>query len=403
MHTKLLVTDERISLKSKHPTTKALAVSMSILTTLPDQLYDPGAFKGFQAGSSFTIENARALAWMCQLAYETDDPNKVQKILRGWGGDLVKDGIIVQSLKVGSLLTIANSRCLIANFSNGAVLSFAGTDPLSLADWITDFDAAFSPSDTAMGYQNAVDVVWPTLLRLLVSELDPRGSLLVVGHSLGGALAAIVAYQLHLHRVRSVDAVYTFGMPRVGGEVFRSAYNEVLGMTTYRLVYGNDIVATVAPSELGYRHVGRYLNAVNNQKFFEGNLSPNAESDMPFFAPEIATELLSNFHNPLPSVVSAWTRIRIAAAVMAGLPLSSRRSDLTGILIEILPPELRECSGPLYRRANLRRSGIKVMGAVRYYTDPSYTNDRSAEKNLNIWPICHERAIYCAPRAEARA
>jgi hypothetical protein len=34
---------------------------MSILTTLPDQLYDAGAFKGFRAGSSFTIENASHL------------------------------------------------------------------------------------------------------------------------------------------------------------------------------------------------------------------------------------------------------------------------------------------------------------------------------------------------------
>jgi triacylglycerol lipase len=314
---------------------------MSVLTTLPEQLYDAGAFKGFEAGSRFTIENARALAWMCQLAYETDDREKVQRILQTWGGELVEHGIIVQSLKIHGL-PIGDSRCILSSFPSAIVLAFAGTDPLSLANWITDFDTVFSPQNTAMGYQNAVDLVWPALRQLLLTEINPRSSLLVVGHSLGGALAAVVAYQACKEGIRDVKAVYTFGMPRVGGDTFRSEYHEVLGLTTYRLVYGNDIVPTVAPPELGYRHIGRYFSAVHDQRFSAEKLSPDDFSDMPAFLPVIATELLSKFQDRLPSIAPISTRMRIAGAVLAGFPVSSGRSDLTGILIEILPPQLRD-------------------------------------------------------------
>jgi triacylglycerol lipase len=314
---------------------------MSVLTTLPEELYDSSAFKGFEAGSRFAIQNAKALAWMSQLAYETDNPEKVQRVLGSWGGHVAKDGIVVQSLKTHSL-PMADSRCIFAIFPSTAVLSFGGTAPLSLANWITDFDTVFAPSNIAMGYQNAVDIIWPTLRQLLVTELHQQDSLLVVGHSLGAALAAIVAYQISIEGVGTVDAVYTFGMPRVGGELFRSAYNRILGLTTYRLVYGDDIVPTVAPSALGYSHIGRYLYAVHDQRFSAEKLSPYDFSDMPASLPEIATELLSKFQNRLPSIAPISTRMRIAGAVLAGLPVSSGRSDLTGILIEILPPQLRD-------------------------------------------------------------
>ena len=48
---------------------------MSFLVKLPTELYDPMAFAQFTGGRDFTIGNAKAMAWMCQLAYETDEPD----------------------------------------------------------------------------------------------------------------------------------------------------------------------------------------------------------------------------------------------------------------------------------------------------------------------------------------
>jgi len=63
---------------------------MSFLTKLPAELYNPDAFKQFSGGTEFEIGNARAMAWMSQLAYETDEPEKIGKILQSFGLALVE-------------------------------------------------------------------------------------------------------------------------------------------------------------------------------------------------------------------------------------------------------------------------------------------------------------------------
>jgi hypothetical protein len=91
----------------------------------------------------------------------------------------------------------------------------------------------------------------------------------LTGHSLGGALAAVAADRaLSDDAVRlRATAVYGFGMPRAGDEDFALRYNNTLGAATYRLVHGDDIVATVPPSSLGFRHVGRLLRCDRGGRF----------------------------------------------------------------------------------------------------------------------------------------
>jgi len=77
------------------------------------------------------------------------------------------------------------------------------------------------------------------------------------------------------------SAVYTFGMPRVGGERFEASYDAGLGALTYRLVHGIDLVARVPP--LPFRHVGRVLQSDAEAKFDEARpLSPIGSDDPPF-------------------------------------------------------------------------------------------------------------------------
>src|SRR5216683_2053695 len=99
------------------------------------------------------------------------------------------------------------------------------------------------------------------------SSMAAGGNLFIAGHSLGGALAAITAHRLVTELDAPVTAIYTFGMPRPGSPAFAAAYDQRLGMCTYRLVQGEDIVPTVAPSFLGFRHLGRYLHCDRGAKF----------------------------------------------------------------------------------------------------------------------------------------
>jgi triacylglycerol lipase len=72
---------------------------MSFLTKLPSQHYDKAAFDDFTPERNFTLGSGRAMAWLSQLAYETDEPDKVEDVLRSWGLTLVTPVIIVRNSK----------------------------------------------------------------------------------------------------------------------------------------------------------------------------------------------------------------------------------------------------------------------------------------------------------------
>jgi hypothetical protein len=56
----------------------------SFVEILPEE-YDEDAFKRFDASTSeFRIDNARALMWFSQLAYETHRPLTVETLRQTW-------------------------------------------------------------------------------------------------------------------------------------------------------------------------------------------------------------------------------------------------------------------------------------------------------------------------------
>ena len=61
------------------------------------------------------------------------------------------------------------SACVVVAAGRGVtIVAFAGTDPLKLEDWITDFTAK-PQSGTGLhsGFEAAVETVWPGLKRRL--------------------------------------------------------------------------------------------------------------------------------------------------------------------------------------------------------------------------------------------
>jgi triacylglycerol lipase len=252
---------------------------MSFLTQMPIELYPGDAARDFKIADDFDLGTARTLAWMSQLAYETDR-DKVAAICEKMAIALIGEPIH-RSVKTG--LPVASTYVMVLDLGPAVVVAFAGTDPVLLANWISDFDIRPTDGGTAEGFAVAMQAVE----RDVLMRLPPDRPIMVTGHSLGGALAVLLAAQLAaLHR--DAAAVYTYGMPRPGRRPFTDPYNQSpLAGRTFRLVHGQDIVPTVAPSEpFGFHHVGRYVPAPRGGKAPEPAAQPG--SDEPAFAKGIA-------------------------------------------------------------------------------------------------------------------
>jgi len=241
---------------------------MSFLVRLPQDTYREDALKHFTVDSEFTLGNAQAMMWLSQLAYETDDRDKMSAILTRFDLELLDFGAneVIEGF-------FRRKACFIVAKGRGATfIAFAGTDPLKPQDVITDLQATVTSEGLHRGFADAAGAV-----RSRVEDAIGRGSadqpLFFAGHSLGGALAIISA--MHARDAGfQVKAVYTFGGARAGVRRFFDSYGSSLRNRTFRLVHGKDIVASVPPSLLGvllggFRHVGRLLHCPQRSTFTE--------------------------------------------------------------------------------------------------------------------------------------
>jgi triacylglycerol lipase len=313
---------------------------MSFLTTLPRHRYSPEAFAGFKPEqATFNLGTARAMAWACQFAYETAEPEKVRSIAADWSLTIPDGGIV--AVKSATILPISSTELVVGIRNGVAIVTIAGTDPLTLPDWITDFTFLPTSAGSAHGFTEAAAGAWPAIERLLNNDAAAL-PVFVTGHSLGGALAALIAQRIHSAQPGRVRAVYTFGMPRTGNALFQTQYDQSLGTITYRLVHGDDVVPTVPPSGVGARHVGRFLRCGKLGKFDSSTLATAAGSDEPRFIDGLLAQIRTMHLGALSGNVSIGARFKLATALMLGVGPFGMRTDPGGIAIELLPPPVRD-------------------------------------------------------------
>lgn len=129
-----------------------------------------------------------------------------------------------------------------------AALILRGTnDP---RDWLTNFNAIPErwPAGGFVhrGFAVAFELVRKEIAASLDKNVPSDCPLFLAGHSLGAALATLMA------SLRRPRALYTFGSPRVGDDDF----GEILaGAPVFRVVNNRDVVTTVPPP-LPFHHVG---------------------------------------------------------------------------------------------------------------------------------------------------
>lgn len=206
------------------------------------------------ASTRHSLGNALWLADVSQLVYL--QPAFVHKQLSRWGFDDIE-----WMADSGT-----DTQAVVAACSSHVVVAFRGTR--GGADILTDLkfrrtDFRAGPEGEAIsgrrvhrGFLGALDSVWDPLHRAVqrLAQAGPRRPVFVCGHSLGAALATLAARRLEGHG-QAVAGVYLYGSPRVGNDAFCDDYDRVLQNRTFQHVNRSDIVTSVPPRWLGFRHV----------------------------------------------------------------------------------------------------------------------------------------------------
>uniref|UniRef100_A0A7N0T7Y3 Fungal lipase-type domain-containing protein n=1 Tax=Kalanchoe fedtschenkoi TaxID=63787 RepID=A0A7N0T7Y3_KALFE len=180
------------------------------------------------------------------------------------------------------------------------VVAFRGTEQAKWKDLVTDLmlvPTGLNPEriggdfnqevQVHSGFLGAYDSVRTRLISLVKlsigfndnAEQEHSWKVYVTGHSLGGALATLLALELSSSQLAKRGAIsvtmYNFGSPRVGNRRFAEVYNERV-KDSWRVVNHRDIIPTV-PRLMGYCHVAQpvYLatgglkNSMENAELLE--------------------------------------------------------------------------------------------------------------------------------------
>ena len=294
----------------------------SFVEILPEE-YDPEAFKGFTpSANGFELGNARALMWFSQLAYETHRPSTIEAVRNKWVFTSVSPFIQQKTSLTGSFETCG----LIGQRDKAVILAFAGTDPGIWQNLVSDFmPIPRAGSDIHDGFRMAAEAAQPQIDRAVQLCRQSGNPLFITGHSLGAALAALAALNA-TNAGMPPAAVYTFGMPRVGGPQFVASYAG-LSKVTYRLVHGIDLVARVPPGsrDAGFHHVGHLLQCDAGAKFDKARLLAQTDSDDPPLSAEIKGIFTRGIGN-----------------VLGGHILGPEGPGSFGPMLRFLPPEIRD-------------------------------------------------------------
>lgn len=165
---------------------------------------------------------------------------------------------------------------LQASVAGDVVVAIRGTE--GIQEWIHDAQFLLEPcpfmaaagqtedgfTDMYRSLRTGLDLASPTLTQALPKLQFPRAvtSLTICGHSLGGALATLLALDVGVNTAFN-PTVYTYASPRTGDPQFVSVYNHEVPNTT-RIASRLDLVPKL-PLPPFYEHV-LGLNELNSVK-----------------------------------------------------------------------------------------------------------------------------------------
>jgi hypothetical protein len=226
-------------------------------------------------------------------AYAYSDADTVSMIMSRMGLERNRCHMIGQYVEA----MFIDSTAFLVESEDGEVviLCYRGTQPFNLVNWAANVDvdprgATLSVAGAAGRFnvhggfyrnvratQREVEAALSRALRpgdsvvrdgaLKRKDTRPLRALYITGHSLGGAMAALMTVLLlgeerYQPLAEKLRAVYTFGQPMVGDPAFADACqsDEFLARRVLRYVYGDDVVAALPPRLSGrFQHFGQEL------------------------------------------------------------------------------------------------------------------------------------------------
>ncbi len=163
-----------------------------------------------------------------------------------------------------TLIDVKGSQAYWLENKTDLVIACRGTQPTEFADIASDLKARPVKSNSGVkwihrGFKESVDNIWPKL-KDLADDHGKTRTVWCTGHSLGAAMATLVAYRLQYSEdCPSPQALFTYGSPKVGTKNYINKI-EATGVLHFRFVNNADIVARVPPWP--YKHFGGmyYMN-----------------------------------------------------------------------------------------------------------------------------------------------
>jgi len=160
-------------------------------------------------------------------------------------------------------IDVDGAQAYVLSDKTDVIVACRGTEPTELNDVVADLKMFPVPHHKGgrvhRGFYAEYDKVIPGIKEALAKH-NKKGdkTVWVTGHSLGGAMAVLVAAELQPN-----GGLHTFGQPRVGNAEFLKCLSD---LSYYRYRNNNDIVTAVPPSWLFFKHGGvlRYINTYGN-------------------------------------------------------------------------------------------------------------------------------------------
>jgi len=161
--------------------------------------------------------------------------------------------------------TFTNSRqetqAFVGSSTGNIVVAFRGST--NIPNWIDNLNFAkkkeypkCSGCEVHGGFYDAWTSVQDNVVAAVKSEVksQPSAKIFVTGHSLGAAMAVLAAAELHYTQGYPIEAVYTYGEPRVGNTAFKNFYNQGTHLS-WRVTHWQDPVPHLPLQIMGFTHI----------------------------------------------------------------------------------------------------------------------------------------------------
>lgn len=246
---------------------------------------------------------------------------------------LPKNRCLRISESIDAMLIRATAQLVQSQDGRVVILCFRGTELLDVINWLADLDISPGPAPLALPgtlglfdvhggfYRNLRSIRYEVIRALNDAlagrrigdegpDLRPMEALYLTGHSLGGAMAALMSIMIraepgYAEIARALKATYTFGQPMIGGPDFARAGNAdpFLRDRVFRYIYNRDVAAQLPPTFTGeFAHFGQEYQYLGREP--DGHWRHNATPMPPLRG--VIPLLLS----PVPIVTKQITRFK---------------------------------------------------------------------------------------------